>query len=104
LPTYYSRGARHCKSGRARSIDDFFRISKFYFPNMNIKEIIIFLKLKNKEELKNREVMRLFFCNTIRKYNFHGIVSNTTYYKYLLDYNFLRDGFINFNKSIVDIV
>lgn len=103
-PTYYIKGLLHCESRKARSIDDFFRISKFYFPKMNVKTMITFLKFKYEEEVSKDNHMRLFFCNNIRKYNFHGLVRSNGYYVNVLTYNFKGDGFINFDSSLKDIV
>jgi hypothetical protein len=103
LPTYYMKGSQHCVAGRARSVDDFFRISKFYFPKMNIKTMIIFLKVKHEEHLSNDKVMRLGYCHVIRKYNFHGLTVVRSYYENILSYNFSNDGF-EFDMSIKDIV
>ena len=72
-PTYFVRGAQQCNAGRYRSIDDFLKISKRYFPEKTLKELFQFLKDKQEELLKDGLMQGLSYCAHIRKYNFKGL-------------------------------
>lgn len=81
--TFHSRGASHCEKYRARSIDDYIKASKFYFPDKTVKEIVqgmidtfdipneTWRKLKNIEADHNTGYYNIRFCPTIRKDNFY---------------------------------
>lgn len=73
-PTFFTRGKLQCASGRYRSIDDFLKLVKKYFPDTTLKEAFIFLK--EKEEHFKKENLRqcLRYCPNIRKYNFGGLL------------------------------
>ena len=87
--TYYSKGAHHCPRQRYRSIDDFIKLCKKYFPDTTLKTIFAFLK--EKEEFYEKISIRqhLGYCPTIRKYNYRGFTSSK-YTMSIVDYN-LRD-------------
>jgi hypothetical protein len=73
-PTFFSRGALQCASGRFRSIDDFIKLAKKYFPDKTLKEIFQYLKEKEETYQKDNLIQNLRYCGTIRKYNFSGLV------------------------------
>jgi len=74
--TYFMRGAEHCQAYRMRSIDDFIKLSKKYFPELTLKDI--FKYLKEKQDSLDTENLRqaLSYCPHIRKYNFKGLVNS----------------------------
>ena len=73
-PTYYVKGSLQCNSGRYRSIDDFIKVSKKYFPEKTIKELFTFLREKEEKFKEEDKIQTLRYCSTIRKYNFSGTV------------------------------
>jgi hypothetical protein len=73
-PTFYTRGKLQCMSGRYRSIDDFIKLVKKYFPDKTLKETFIYLKEKE-EHFKTQNLRQcLRYCPHIRKYNFGGLL------------------------------
>lgn len=75
-PTYFMRGSLHCETRRHRSIDDFIKLCKKYFPETTLKDVFTFLK--EKQDTLDKEGMRqaLSYCSHIRKYNFKGLTSS----------------------------
>jgi len=90
LPTYFMKGKEQCSSHRARSIDDFIKISKKYFPELTVKDIFKFLISKDEEWAKDGKMMILGYCPNIRKHNYRGIRNTSCYYNTTNNYN-LRD-------------
>ena len=84
-PTYWMKGTIQCEIYRSRSIDDFIKLSKKYFPDVTIKNCFEFLYLKELELDEEKLRQQLAFCPNIRKYNFRGITSNK-YAMSILDY------------------
>jgi hypothetical protein len=73
-PTFFSRGKLQCSSGRFRSIDDFVKLVKKYFPDKTLKEIFQYLKDKEDTFKKDDLIQSFRYCGTIRKYNFSGLI------------------------------
>lgn len=72
--TTYTRGGHHCNKGRSRSFDDFFLLSKFYFPEKKLKEIVSLFIKDEKEKLENEEPCITYrYCPNIRKSNSGGL-------------------------------
>lgn len=76
--TFFKRGKIHCYSCKFRSLDDIIKLCKFYFPNIEIKDVITGIIEYEKLISKNNSGKTLNFsnCPDIRKYNFRG----TQYY------------------------
>lgn len=72
-PTYFVRGKLHCETRRHRSIDDFIKLCKRYFPDLTLKDIFQFLKEKQDTLDENGYRQALSYCSHIRKYNFKGL-------------------------------
>jgi len=103
LPTYYKRGALHCEGGKYRSIDDFITISKNYFPEKNVKEIITFLKEQEEKYLKVDRIQNFGYCPNIKKYNYRGFTRAGIYFPKIDNYNF-NDIFPKLKKTVTEIV
>lgn len=103
LATYYKRGALHCEKGKYRSIDDFITISKNYFPEKDVKEIITFLKEQEEKYLKEDKIQNFGYCPNIRKYNYRGFTRAGTYFPKIDNYDF-NDIFPKLKKKITEIV
>ena len=73
-PTYFNRGKIQCASGRYRSIDDFLKVTKKYFPEKTLKEIFQYLKEREETYQKDKLIQCLRYCGNIRKYNFSGLI------------------------------
>lgn len=73
-PTFFARGAVQCSTGRYRSIDDFLKLGKRYFPEKTLKELFQFLKEKEDIFKKDELIQSLRYCGHIRKYNFSGLI------------------------------
>lgn len=93
--TVGNRGGYHCEIDKQRSIDDYIILSKTYFPNKSVKEILSTLikdeKFKTKKGLKK---IWLRYCPNIRKTNVGGLHYNISYY---------QSGFVDlgYNKKII---
>ncbi len=84
--TYYMRGGAHCNVGKYRSIEDFIKLSKQYFPDKKLKDIFKYLKEKQDKLDLNGSRQILAYCPNIRKFNYRGI-SGTRYNKDISTYN-----------------
>lgn len=86
-PTFFMRGAAHCPSGKYRSIEDFVKLCKKYFPNKTLKDIFSFLK--EKQDSLDKEGFRQYlgYCPNIRKYNYRGVQPKTSYSSDIDKYN-----------------
>lgn len=86
--TYYTRGSIHCEIGKYRSIEDFIKLCKKYFPEEKLKTIFLFLLAKEDFYLEQGLIQSFGYCPNIRKYNFRGL-SRGVYYNAgrLLNYN-----------------
>lgn len=71
-PTYYVRGSEQCEKSKVRSLDDFLKIHKFYYPKVTVAEIIIML---NNHLIKSKRYLGFAYCPNIRKFNFQGGMS-----------------------------
>lgn len=73
--TYTGRLKHQCHEGKARSIDDFIAIVKYYLPEMTVSEIFKRFKEittvpENMESVKDKECYPgLFYCGNIKKIN-----------------------------------
>lgn len=72
-PTYRNRGGDHCGSGRSRSFFDFLLISKTYFPEKTVKEI---LKELIKLDTADNKYLNFMFCSNINRHNSCGFISH----------------------------
>lgn len=104
-PTYYIRGTIHCPQNRYRSIEDFIKLCKKYFPEEKLKTIFLFLLEKEASYLEKGLVQSFGYCPNIRKYNFRGLCRGVYYHAgNLLEYD-LRDLFPNVgNIRVKDII
>lgn len=88
VPTYYMRGGYHCDRNRIRSVDDYIKISKSYFPKKTVSEILQELVVYENSSPANNK-FNLNYCPNIKKYNFQsgfnswnrGIATTTTTFK-----------------------
>jgi hypothetical protein len=85
-PTYFNRGKMHCEIYRARSIDDFIKLCKRYFPDVTLKNCFEFLYLKELEYDEQGYRQHFGYCPTIRKYNYRGLTSSK-YTRSILTYD-----------------
>lgn len=67
LPTVYVREGYHCDDERRRSVDDYIKLCKYYFPDVSVKDIC-----NNMFKLLIKEKTYLRYCPNIRKVNFWG--------------------------------
>ena len=65
--TYHIKNKQHCPSSRNRSLDDFLRLCKFYFPIHTIKENIKFFK----RYVEDYDIY-IGYCPNIKKLNMQG--------------------------------
>lgn len=100
--TFYTKGGFHCEAGRYRSINDFFKLVKFYFRDKTVKDIVEFLYNKEKSYNDEKKYINYGYCTHIRKYNFRG-VGYASYYDKINTYDF-NDTFPNFKQSIESLV
>lgn len=105
--TVFSKGGLHCSKSRARSIDDFLNISKSYFPELTVKEILIQLKDLAKLNVSNGMYSKvdIIFCPHIRKNNFiatpwaNGNIDET-----LSNLHLSNSGFPNADFKVKDVI
>jgi len=97
--TYYKNGTQQCVESKYRSLDDFIKICKCYFPQTNVKDVFLFL-LNEEERLLKEENKYFVFsrCPAIRKYNIRGLTSYAAYDR-ISKYN-LRNQFTNLNMTL----
>ena len=69
--TCYMRGGEHCPQGRYRSLYDFTLLAKKYVPEATLKDVL-FLLFDYYSTPNGRNVRRLLYCPTVRRYNFRG--------------------------------
>lgn len=100
--TVFSRGALQCNAGRFRSIDDFIKVVKYYYPEKTLKEIFQYLKEQEELYQKDNLIQSLRYCGTIRKYNFSGFVP-ARYSQSIVSYR-LRDLNPNVNLSVAELL
>jgi hypothetical protein len=97
MDTYFMRGAMHCEHNRLRSIDDFLRLAKKYFPELTLKEAFSYLKSKQDDLEKRKLRQTLSYCPNIRKYNYKGLIHSNysrgieTYNLWDLNHNLSRN-------------
>ena len=93
--TYFSSkcGRLHCPPGRIRSFDDVLRVSRTYFPNVTIKQIVLVLFTINHD---GKFFLRPGYCGNIRK-----ITLNITYQRFTVtEYTALSGGVFFKSKGI----
>jgi hypothetical protein len=97
--TYYKNGAQQCVASKYRSLDDFIKICKCYFPEKPVDEFYTFL-LNEEIRLKDEEEKYFCFsmCPNIRKHNIRGISSYVNY-GFIRNYN-LNSQFRNLNMTL----
>lgn len=96
--TKYTRGGHHCNKDRRRSLDDYIKLCKYYFPESTLSEIIMTFI-----ELCKEFGMVLAYCPNIRKSNLWD--KRYTYYRnQVQDNRWDRQGFNNCNLTLLDIV
>lgn len=97
--TYYKNGAQQCVASKYRSLDDFIKICKCYFPEKPVNEFYTFL-LNEEIRLKDEEEKYFCFsmCPNIRKHNIRGISSYVNY-GFIRNYN-LNSQFRNLNMTL----
>jgi hypothetical protein len=97
--TYYKNGTQQCVESKHRSLDDFIKICKCYFPEKPVKEFYLFLL---NEEIRLRDKEQRYFCFSmcpnIRKHNIRSI-SNYVSFGLLQNYN-LNSQFRNLNMTL----
>jgi len=105
LGTFYKKGTIHCQPNKYRSIDDFITLSKNYFKDVTVKEILVFLVEKENELLKKNKAQNFGYCPNIRKYNYRGIFDVSVYNnsKRIKSYKF-NDLFPNLKLSVEKII
>lgn len=69
--TCYMKGGEHCPQGRYRSLYDFSLLAKQYVPGTTLKDIL-YLLFEYYSTPNSRNVKRLLYCPTVRKYNFRA--------------------------------
>src|SRR5690606_5500667 len=62
LATTYTKGGHHCYQGKIRSIDDYIKLCKYYFPDSTLKEICNTMIEYVKNYKKENPPFRLFYC------------------------------------------
>lgn len=109
--TTFTRGGYQCDKNKYRSIDDYIKIAKFYYPNLTLKdilqEVVNSIPFSNYLHTGYNEIYLIVsYCAYIRKNNFH-----TTAYKpgdYNLNYfkkcPFKNQEFKNCELLIEDIL
>lgn len=111
LATFYIKGGHHCNRKKIRSLDDYIRLCKYYFPNCTLKDILQTI-MDNREITytnwmgkESDGVIYLTYCNQIRKDNFNIIscVVNNQYYD-INNKSFYSQGFPNCTIKIKDIL
>jgi len=75
-PTYFNKGAIHCHIYRHRSVEDFIKLCKRYFPDVTLKNCFEFLYIKELEYDEKGFRQHLGYCPNIKKYNFRGLTSS----------------------------
>lgn len=71
LDTYYKKGKIHCSKYKARSIVDILMLLKYYFPKSTLK--LNFNYIKRFSKLIGGNGISYYYCNNIKKSNFHGV-------------------------------
>ena len=85
FPTFYLRNGIHCRENKYRSIDDYFLLCKYYFPDKTIQEVSTLLIVDDYNLQKNdKNTFRLMYCRTIRKSNSAG--TDDWYYGKSIEY------------------
>lgn len=116
--TFGTRGGAHCSAFRSRSIDDYIALSKYYFPDLTVKEILkemlvtltlpneTYFKTENLDPVRNKNIKYTArYCPTIRKDNFYmdgwgyGDPVKTT-----MEKTFKTSGFPKCNIKIEDFI
>lgn len=99
-PTVYNKGGYQCDSGKYRSIDDFIKICKYYFPEKTVKNCLEFL-ISKFDYIQSQNVSINFgYCPNIRKWNIRGVYHYyLPYIHHIRDYN-LQDIFPNLNLIV----
>lgn len=110
--TYFVKGIEQCRIGCYRSLDDLFKVCKYYYPEISlsdiIKEIIIYSDDYSKDqEGYDKLFLEFCYCPNIRKDNFRGFT------RYSWDDNFNKrvdkiymynQGFPNCNITLQEII
>jgi hypothetical protein len=80
--TYFENGELQCLSGKTRSIDDLFALTKTYFPDITIEEFIIELNKIPKIETKggDKYILGMKICPDIKKFIFHYFCKGLSYF------------------------
>lgn len=68
--TYYTKGGYHCEDGKYRSLDDLFKLAKYYFPGILLGEIIRELFIYEEDLGEEDHTLSYGYCPDIRKCNF----------------------------------
>ena len=102
--TVYIRNGEHCEAYRNRSITDLILLSKKYFPDMSVKQI-----LQDINKILNIKCVHLYvytnYCPTIKKNNFWK--SNYLTHDFeerFNNVNFNNNGFPNLNLKIKNLI
>jgi hypothetical protein len=97
--TYYKNGTQQCVASKYRSLDDFIKICKCYFPEKPAKEFYLFLLNEEIRLIKEENKYFVFSrCPAIRKYNIRGLTSLVAFDR-IGKYN-LRNQFTNLNMTL----
>lgn len=107
--TVYSKNGFHCYSGRNRSIDDFIKLCKNYFPNVSVKEILKTLENHLNDEIDEgisyHKYRIVAYCPNIKKNNFwRSSYTSSKNVEYFKNISFNNNGFLNTQLKIKDII
>jgi hypothetical protein len=76
--TLFTRGKLHCIEDKSRSIDDFFILCKYYFPDKTIKQCVKELLDSEKIQIEEKKsVFYIQYCGNIKKTNSAGVFSGS---------------------------
>lgn len=108
--TYFIKGTEQCRTGCYRSLDDLFKVCKYYYPEMSLsdimKEIVIYALEFSKSE-DDKLFLQFCYCPTIRKDNFRGLSRygwGDDFEKILHKSYMYSQGFRNCNITLQEII
>jgi hypothetical protein len=104
--TVFLKGGYHCSRNRRRSMDDIITISKYYFPNFTVKEILNeFRNNLNTEHEGLYKYRTVSYCGVIKKNNFYqSPYKESSNEKLFEEINFRNNGFPNCQIMIKDLI
>lgn len=68
----YNKGKQHCYIGAARSVEDVYKIAKYYLPNVTVKDVYKAFEYLQLPHDNHNIMVQKSYCHTVKKVVHHN--------------------------------